>query len=76
MSRNSNSCLSFSTSVVRISPVNRDRTPPSPINPETMSVGNLGTRPVLAYSMKMGTNMISVRINKNKLSPPKKLIGL
>ena len=76
MSLNSNSCLSFSTSVVRINPVKRDKTPPSPMNPETMSVGNLGTRPVLAYSMKIGMNMISVRMNRSTLKPPKKLIGL
>ena len=76
MSRNSNSCLSFSASVVRISPVNSDKTPPSPMKPETMSVGNRGTRPVCVYSMNTGTNRITVSAKRIALSQPKKYIGL
>lgn len=50
----------------RIIPVKKDKIAVRATNPQTINVGNLGTRPVSKYSIKIGSITIIDVINRSK----------
>lgn len=53
-----------------------DWIPASRMNPQAISVGNLGTSPVFRYSKNTGTNNITDTAASKNASMPKKCMGL